>query len=181
VSGEGAPRSVRLFFAVWPPAALQAQLAQAGIELQQSLGGKSTRAESIHLTLLFLDSVDAARLPAVEALGDGVRCPRFALPIERRGAWKHNGVAWVGPEVTPAPLAALAAGLQAGARALGFEVDERPYHAHLTLLRKTRRPLRPESLGAPLSWPVDEFVLVRSELGGPASRYSILRRYPCIE
>lgn len=179
MSAAAGAQALRLFFAVWPPAEIQARLAATGAELQRELGGKSTREESIHLTLVFLGSVEAARVEPVVAMGQSVRCPRFTLPIERCGSFKGNGIGWAGPMVTPEPLAALAAGLQSGSRALGFAVDERPYHAHLTLVRKAQRPLRTRPLAEPMSWPVEEFVLVCSELGGPGSRYSVLHRFPC--
>ena len=62
----------------------------------------------------------------------------------------------------------------------GFAIDRRPYLAHVTLLRKARCGPMAEELVA-IDWPVQEFVLVRSELDSEGSRYSTLGRWPAHE
>ena len=57
---------LRLFFACWPDAALQEQLAQLGRQLQRQCGGKPSRRENLHLTLVFLGDVDSADLPQLQ-------------------------------------------------------------------------------------------------------------------
>jgi 2'-5' RNA ligase len=56
-------RPLRLFFACWPDAALQEQLAQLGRQLQRQSGGKPSRRENLHLTLVFLGDVASSDLP----------------------------------------------------------------------------------------------------------------------
>ena len=180
MSVESAPAKQRLFFAVWPPAELQAGLADLARDLQHELGGKVTRADSIHLTLVFLGDVATTRLDEITAAGDAVRWQRFTLMIDRCGGWAHNRIAWAGPERTPQPLADLVTDLQTRVRGLGFAIDERAYAPHMTLVRKTSRPHRTTRIEAAAQWPVDAFVLVRSQLDAQGSRYSVIRRWPCI-
>jgi RNA 2',3'-cyclic 3'-phosphodiesterase len=179
VSLESAPAKYRLFFALWPPGALQAWLAAVAQKLQGELGGKMTRADSIHLTLVFLGDVLSTRLDEVVAIGDAVRWHRFTLTIDTCGCWAHNRIAWAGPEGTPLALTELVTELQTGVRVLGFAIDERPYAPHITLVRKARRPLRKSRMEVAEQWPVEEFVLIRSQLDAQGSRYSAIRRWSC--
>jgi RNA 2',3'-cyclic 3'-phosphodiesterase len=178
-SVEADSTKARLFFALWPPVDLQARLADVASDLQRELGGKATRADSIHLTLVFLGDVAAAQVEAVKALGESVRCEPFTLKLDTSGCWAHNRIAWVAPASTPQPLAGLAAELQTRVRALGFTIDERPYAAHITLVRKAARARRAAPLQPSVQWPVDDFVLVSSQLDTRGSRYSVIGRWRC--
>jgi 2'-5' RNA ligase len=179
VSLESAPAKHRLFFALWPPAALQTWLAVVAHDLQGELGGKMTRADSIHLTLVFLGDVLSTRLDEVVAIGDAVRWHRFTLTIDTCGCWVHNRIAWAAPEGTPPALTELVTELQTRVRGLGFAIDERPYAPHITLVRKASRPRRKARMEIAEQWPVEDFALVRSQLDAQGSRYSVIRRWPC--
>jgi 2'-5' RNA ligase len=179
VSGEGAREKYRLFFAVWPSTQMQTWLADVGRDLQRELGGRATQPDSIHLTLVFLGDVVAARFDDVRALGDAVHCERFTLDIDTRGCWTHNRIAWAAPSTAPQALADLVSQLQTRVRDLGFEIDARPYAPHITLVRKAERGLRTEALAAPARWPVVDFVLVSSQLAGHGSRYKVVSRWAC--
>jgi 2'-5' RNA ligase len=152
-------------------------LAQHGRELQRLVGGKPTRQESIHLTLVFLGDVDQDRMDDVLGVGTRAAFEPFAFAVDTAGCWGHNGVAWVAPRVTPAPLLSLVASLEAALLDCGFRVDERPYAAHVTVVRKARcRPIAVTL--TPVEWRVDGFVLVRSELNVEGSRYTVIGRWP---
>ena len=179
MSAEGVREKYRLFFAAWPSAQMQTWLAGVGQDLQRSLGGRATRPDSIHLTLVFIGDVVAARFDDVSALGDSVRCERFTLEIDTRGCWAHNRIGWAAPSAAPPPLADLVSQLQARVRGLGFEIDARPYAPHITLVRKAERALRTEAFPATAQWPVEDFVLVSSQLAGQGSRYNVVRRWAC--
>ena len=58
----------------------------------------------------------------------------------------------------------------------GFELETRPFAAHITLIRKAQEPRRLPPLPE-LEWPVAEFVLVRSLLSREGSRYEVLERF----
>ncbi|HTS55362.1 MAG TPA: RNA 2',3'-cyclic phosphodiesterase [Burkholderiales bacterium] len=167
----------RVFFALWPDPEIQAALAQHGGALQRRMGGKPTRQESIHLTLAFLGDIDLDRMDDVRAIGARAAFQPFAFTIDTAGCWGHNGVAWLGPRATPAPLLSLVGSLEAALLDAGFRVEQRRYAAHVTVVRKAR--CRPIDLAlAPIEWRVEQFVLVRSELNVEGSRYTAIGRWP---
>jgi hypothetical protein len=96
----------RLFFALWPDQAVRGELAAWASALHREVGGRVTKTESIHLTLLFLGEVEPERFDAARELGSPVSSPSFELTLDTAGCWKHNGVAWAAPGAVPAPLAA---------------------------------------------------------------------------
>ena len=178
MSEPGAPAKHRLFFALWPAPELQVRLSRIARALQQELGGKATRIESIHLTLVFLGDVAASRLSEVAQIGERVRCEPLTLTLARSGCWSHNRIAWVAPVSTPPALSTLTSELQAQVRSLGFAIDERPHAPHITLVRKAAHARRTELLEEAVTWPVDHFVLVRSQLDTQGSRYVVVGRWP---
>jgi len=172
--------NARIFFALWPDAAVRADLMRQGREMHRVLGGKLTREESVHLTLVFLGDVALQRLPALQARAAAVRIEPFVLRIEQAGCWRHNNIGWVGPNQTPPALVRLAADLEEALGEEGFRFDRRPYAAHITLLRKARCAPMETSIPA-IDWHIREFVLVRSELSNEGSRYSIVHRWAAPE
>jgi len=113
----------------------------------------------------------------VRGAGTATHFEPFALAVDHAGCWGHNGVAWVAPRITPAPLLALVARLESALQDRGFGVEGRPYAAHVTVVRKARcGPI--EMQFTPVEWPVEGFVLVRSEPGVQGSRYTVINRWP---
>ena len=167
----------RLFFALWPEAEIQAELAQYGRELQRGVGGRLTRQESIHLTLAFLGDVDLDRMDDVRGVGGCAEFRPFAFEVDTAGCWGHNGIAWLGARLMPEPMLSLVRSLRAALLHAGFRVEQRPYTAHVTVVRKARcRPMDP--ILAPVEWRVNDFVLMRSELNAEGSRYTVIGRWP---
>jgi RNA 2',3'-cyclic 3'-phosphodiesterase len=176
VSEARGSERARVFFALWPEPEVQAGLHQRGSELHRRLGGKLTRRESVHLTLAFLGDVPVARVPVLAASAERIAFEPFTMRVDTAGCWNHNHVGWLSPSVVPPPLALLAARLESELRQLGFELDERPYAPHITVVRKARcRPL--DAAIAPVEWRVEAFVLVQSELNTEGSRYSVIGRW----
>ena len=165
---------MRLFFALWPPAKTAHALAQWTHEVSRDTGGSPTASDKIHLTLAFLGEGDSAKAQSAAARVQG---RRHALPLEHSHYWKHNKIVWVGPQVMPVPLAALVAQLYGALKEQGFVLEDRPFAAHVTLLRKARPPKTLPLLPA-LDWPVDEFVLVRSRTSPKGATYEWVERFP---
>ena len=164
---------MRLFFALWPPRETARALADWAQAVQGASGGRATREETIHLTLAFLGEADPARAASAARR---VRGRAFELPIDRARYWRHNKIVWVGPEVMPAELERLAGELQRELRGDGFVLEDRPFAAHISLVRKASSPGALPALPQ-VKWPAAEFVLVRSSPAERGSRYEILERF----
>jgi 2'-5' RNA ligase len=98
------------------------------------------------------------------------------LPVERAGYWMHNRIVWVGPDAISPSLEHLVRTLKARLTAENFTIERRAFAAHVSVIRKARAPSDFPPLPA-VHWPVDELVLVRSELSAGGSRYEVLQRY----
>jgi RNA 2',3'-cyclic 3'-phosphodiesterase len=141
-----------------------------------------------HLTLLFLGTVPADRLPLLvtAAAPEVAATPPMTLRLAgagRFGALRRPQVAWAGLDGDVRPLIDLAGRLAAAARALGLPVEDRPFRAHLTLGRwRPRQPADgalPERLAdyhGP-EWPVTDVRLLESHLG-PSPRYETVAAWP---
>ena len=167
---------MRLFFALWPPRQAAAALHVWANEASREAHGRVTRAETIHLTLAFLGEVDEEALPSVIGAGRGTGGKAHTLPIEQARWWKHNRIVWAGPNETPAPLASLAVELKRNLLEAGFELETRPFAAHVTLIRKACEPRGLPPLPA-IDWPAAEFVLVRSVPSREGSSYETIGRF----
>ena len=164
----------RLFFAIWPDPECAHALQVLSGRIAGQVEGKAVPASKMHLTLAFLGSVDAAaRLAAID-VGSSVKGSPFEATLDRLGSFRNARVAWAGMSRLPQALAALQASIDARLREQGFPLEERPFAPHVTLARKTARPLRGAALD-PIAWHVEAFTLVRSEPG--TGRYAIEQRW----
>jgi 2'-5' RNA ligase len=132
---------MRLFTAVTLGNAVETQAA-AGIERLRALAPRArwVSADKVHLTLVFLGEVDAAKLPELEEVLTRVshhHAP-FTLTIEGGGYFgppRHPHVLWAGVGGATAALGALQAEVATVLEPLGFPKEKRMYAAHLTLAR----------------------------------------------
>lgn len=165
---------MRLFFALWPPRATAEALDRWAEDVRSQSGGKVTVVDNIHLTLAFLGEADPDQAVAAARR---VRGRHHALPIDAARYVKRNEMVWVGAAAIPPELTALATDLHAALRAAGFTLEERPFAAHVTLVRKARIPKSMPSLPS-VDWPVNEFLLIRSRTSPKGSTYEPLERFP---
>jgi RNA 2',3'-cyclic 3'-phosphodiesterase len=143
-------------------------------------------ADALHLTLLFLGTVDPAHAPRLAAIARDVasRARPFEIATAAgSGAFRGgDGVAWLSLASGMREVAILAdalaeripAGVLAGGRA-----PRRAPAAHLTVARSATQALiddlAAERLGpARVAWTADRIVLVRSHLGPERARYVTL-------
>jgi 2'-5' RNA ligase len=163
---------VKLFFALWPDDAVRAQLAGWVRALHAVCGGRPTRTENLHMTLVFLGGVEDARVANVERAADEV-APRVAsLVLDTPGYWKHNRIAWAGASVVPRELEALVSELRSALVRSRIAFDSRNFVSHVTLLRDAREPGNMPAL-SPIGWKLDGFALVQSVTLPSGSRYEI--------
>jgi 2'-5' RNA ligase len=174
-AADDEPR-LRAFFALWPPETVRDELFGWAQACRASAEGRLVRRENLHATLAFLGEIDRGRLPELACLAQGVVGARFELLLDRVGYWPHNRIAYAAPAAMPAPLSALAQALALRLAAAGFRTEERPYFAHVTLLRAARRA--PAGVRfAPVRWPVDAIALVQSARSGGRLVYRPLERW----
>jgi 2'-5' RNA ligase len=164
---------VRLFFALWPPRETAQALGEWAAQVSAQSGGKPTVVENIHLTLAFLGEAEA---PPAIAAARAVKGRRHELPIDAARYVKKNEMVWVAPAAIPPDLATLAADLHRLLQAGGFKLEERPFAAHVTLIRRARMPKSIPPLPS-VQWPVDEFILVRSHTSPKGSTYEPVERF----
>jgi 2'-5' RNA ligase len=164
---------VRLFFALWPPRETAQALGHWAAEVGRQSGGKVTPTQNIHLTLAFLGEAEPDKAIAAARK---VSVPRHCLPIDAAQYVKRNEMVWVGPASMPAELGALAGALHGALRAAGWVLEERPFRAHVTLIRKARRPKSIPPLPR-VDWPVHEFLLMRSRTSPKGSTYEPVERW----
>lgn len=169
----------RLFFALWPDEALRRQLAEVARQFELPAGARRVHADNLHITLAFLGGQSDEARTCLERQAESIRASRFTLTLDRQGFWPKPRVVWIGSDAPPAELLQLAGGLQRAQLACGLEPEARPFHTHLTLLRKVARLPRPIAL-APLLWQVSDFALVVSETLPEGARYRVVRRFSLI-
>src|SRR5207253_3228419 len=99
-----------------------------------SPGARPTRTDDLHVTLVFVGAVEAARVaPLMAALP--VDFEPFALRFDRATVWE-NGIAALEPTGDDHALAALQAALAGRIAASGFPRETRRYRPHVTLARE---------------------------------------------
>jgi 2'-5' RNA ligase len=160
----------RLFVALWPDAGTRAHLAQAA---GSSPPGRRIPAANLHLTLVFLGQVEAARRAVAASIMRAAAGKAFELVLDTRGHFAASRVLWLGSATPPAQLLALQARLTQGMRGAGFKLERRAFKAHVTLVRDCDRPHLAGS-AAPLAWPARELALVRSQPARGGSRYEVI-------
>ena len=145
-----------------------------------------SREENIHLTLKFLGEIQTSRLinlsnAAARAVAD---FPPFQITLEETGVFPKHGtprVLWIGVKDESGKLAEFHTRLEEACAREGFAKEERPFHPHLTIAR-LRKPQGARSLAVahkemrfePAYVAVAELLVIRSELSGAGSRYTVI-------
>jgi len=171
------------------PAELQTRIADRLAPARRDLPAASwVPAERMHLTLVFLGEVHAAKL---DALGAALRpvfatAPRMRLRLAGAGTFPPDRparVAWIGVEGQE-PLPAIERRTRASlAPLLDRPLEDRPYHAHVTVARP-RRPWNRRAVaafheacdGLAGEWEAERAVLMES-LPGNRTPYVVRHGY----
>lgn len=190
VAEAGTPgvSSFRVFFALWPDEAVRSELVKAGAALHGRYGGRRMRADSLHLTLVFVGQVEVGRIHDLLAMAENIRVARFEMDFDLAACWRHNHIGCLGASRVPEALLSLVRGLEEGLSALDMAFDRRPYKPHVTLLRNAdcrtasdAGTLEKENPApVPIAWPARDFVLVKSSLRPEGARYEELGRWPLL-
>ena len=170
------PEVQRLFFALWPDAALQSCIHTA---LEPIVGAhvQPTPVADLHITLVFLGSTPQAQRHCYEQVAASMSVAPFELSLQHIGHWPKPRILWLGPDTQPDALLALVQSLNNGLQACGYTPETRPYQAHMTLARKVSRSLSQARI-EPIRWHVDHFALVASRTESTGVRYRVLETWP---
>jgi 2'-5' RNA ligase len=179
---------MRLFVAVNFPGPLREDIWAAGAPLREAgLPVRWIPSSALHVTLKFLGPTDRARLDEIQSALDTAAGDTRAFPLAIGGfgafpSVERPRVIWVGCEGVP-PMELLQHRLEIEMEKLGFEIEGRPFHPHVTLGRAQRdaRPSRFGSLARVLvsvtyrgeAW-VGSIELMESTAGRDGSRYRAL-------
>ncbi|MBI5562682.1 MAG: RNA 2',3'-cyclic phosphodiesterase [Deltaproteobacteria bacterium] len=136
-----ASAKIRAFIAIEIPDELKERLGALRVLIDRGglRGVTWPKPEVVHLTLKFLDEVDEADVPKIdavlEAAAEGIH--PFTLVAEHIGAFpslKSPRVVWAGVRDSEI-LARLHANMEDGLERLGFERERGRYRPHITLCR----------------------------------------------
>jgi len=165
--------TARVFFALVPPAEVRQRLGDLARETARRAHGRPVPSENMHVTLAFIGAWPVARLATLLDAAANVDGEPTYVVLDRLGAFRRAGIAWIGPSLVPDELMRLAASLAAALTAVGVPLDAQPYHPHVTLARRCRGPY-PEAAAGPFAFDADRFVLMQSQTLAEGARYSVV-------
>jgi 2'-5' RNA ligase len=169
--------TARIFFALWPTDAERLALVDWQTSLHPLCGGRVMRPDSLHATLVFIGTIEVARLEALKLAAEEVSAARFELCFDVARYWGHNHILYAAPGDAPDKLLQLVRELERHLIAHHFKFEQRDYKPHITLLRNARWTDDPLPPMPPVCWQVKEFVLVQS---GEVN-YRVLAHFPLSE
>ena len=178
------PQTVRLFIAVKIKIHPRLRNVLSRLKMMGRVV-KPVSADNLHLTLNFLDDVEAILTPQITdaartAVGD---LAAFEMQLVGLGAFPHvrrPSIIWVGT-ADAQTLVEIADSLSRLLRPLGFEPERRKFHPHVTLARVRSKP--PDSLAMMLTEEqstdfgtvsLSAVHLFQSELHADGPRYKVL-------
>jgi 2'-5' RNA ligase len=170
---------IRSFLAFDLPQEIRGQIGEIFRDVRQSkLPARWVREENIHLTIVFLGSIEESAVEELkESVGQVVKqYTSFTASLSKLGIfpnWRKPRVLWIGLEGNIAGLSRLRDELQEALAVFGIRQETRPFRAHLTLGRFKNRLDDAAELREILEryqdipsapCPLDELVLFKSDL-----------------
>jgi 2'-5' RNA ligase len=166
----------RFFFALWPGDWLRSQLAQTATSIPPgSARVLRIRPERYHLTLAFLGPLQSQQIESAQKAASAVRLAAFRLQLDRVGFFSNSGIAWIGAETPPPELMRLKAELDRELLHLGLPIERGIFQPHVSCLRGLDTAADAPAFS--LTWPVDEFVLMRSSSREGITTYKRIGRW----
>lgn len=188
-------KNIRAFIALEMPEQIRQSLSEISAQLKSQLSAIPLHwvpVQNMHLTLKFLGDVRPDQVDKIKlALGSLVeKFPAFQIRLDSLGAFpnpKRARVIWVGVNATSI-LNDLVHALESDFANLGFEREDRPFAAHLTLarvrgharvqdLQKIYETLAAAPKSQSISTIADKIVLFQSELRPSGSVYNPLAQF----
>ena len=173
-SPNGKLKRRRVFFALWPDDATRTTLARATRRAAGAAGGRATRRENLHITVVFLGGVTPVELDRardVPPIGTGP----VELVLDTLGHWPRPRILWLAPSVRPDALMVLERSLWDGLVAQGFERERKVFTPHVTLCRRARAV---EEAVRPVRWRAERLTLLESVPVERGVRYEPIQDWP---
>jgi RNA 2',3'-cyclic 3'-phosphodiesterase len=186
---------LRAFIAVEIPAEIQQKIHRETSILHKAVDTlvRWVPPQNMHLTLKFLGDVSPNSIEFIKQMlrTEAENIPCFDIHLAGLGAFpnlKRPRVLYVGIQA-PAALDVMARGIESASRRLGYEPEERPFSAHLTLGRvkqnvnaseqqQIRRAIEGTQVDLPGTARVDSVHLYKSDLNPGGSVYTRLYSAP---
>jgi len=173
---------MRLFFAYWPSPGKAEEIVPWVRSAHALYGGRMMRTDTLHMTLAFLGSADAAAARTLAEACVQWRLPAGSMVLQEPGRFRHAKVVWLGPSAPePSSLAWL---YQANERLwdqlapLGWRPQEAIFRPHVSLLRNAGPGDLDTLVGPAVNWTPGRCVLVASEPTAARSHYTMLAEIP---
>ena len=186
---------LRAFIAVEIPAEIQQMIHRQTSSLHRGIDSlvRWVAPQNMHLTLKFLGDVSLNSMEFIKQMlrTEAENVPCFDIHLAGLGAYpnlKRPRILYIGIQA-PASLDALARGIESASRRLGYEPEERPFSAHLTLGRvrqiinaadqqQIRRAIESTQVDLLGTARVDSVHLYKSDLNPGGSVYTRLYSAP---
>jgi 2'-5' RNA ligase len=184
--------SLRVFCAIELPRAARRLVLEHIARLKEKVPQAKAswaRDANLHLTLKFLGEIPTPSAAAFsETVSRAVSAIQpFSIRFEQTGVFPTHGqprVLWIGVKDLSAKLAELHARLEEESAQAGFTKETRPFHPHLTIARLRQADKARALANAhmqmefdPLEVAVAELLVIRSELSGAGSKYTVVSRH----
>lgn len=105
---------------------------------ENTLRGRLTRQENLHLTLVFLGEIEPGKVKDIKKIIEKTTMKRFPIKLSGFGWFKRSSgnICWIGVDKNK-PLTELYKQLCDGLLKNGFKIEQREYKPHITLSRDT--------------------------------------------
>ncbi len=186
---------LRAFIAIEIPAEIQQKIHREVTTFRKGIDAlvRWVPPQNMHLTLKFLGDISPNSLDFLRQMlrTEAENVPSFEIHLAGLGAFpnlKRPRVLYIGIQA-PAALDTLQRGIESASRRLGYEAEERPFSAHLTLGRvkqnvsaveqqQIRRAVESTQVDLLGTTRVDSVHLYKSELNPGGSVYTRLYSAP---
>ena len=164
----------RLFFALWPDAAVRTECCAVLEKIPPGLV-KPVPAANLHVTLQFLGQVNPEQEQFLIAAAGQLPISTMSLLFDRLDFWQKPAVLCLSSEHYSSDVSLLAADLAAIARQANIRLDDRLFRPHITLARKAKQIITLDF--KPIVWRSQAFCLVESCSGSHGVEYRVLQRW----
>ena len=132
-----------------------------------------------HLTVAFLGEVAGHSVDGLREWAGAQRVPGFSLKFDAYEYWPKPEVVVAAARQIPGELEGLWQVMHERMALEGLGLNPKRLRPHVTLARKvSQAPVLPAITD--LDWRPESFSLVRSELGGPHSIYTVVDTWPLL-